>query len=98
MKPTVAPHTTYGTLDSNVTVQNGDTIRVFAVSCYNGSGAPVKVQLQFADGSGVYADIGVKVGETELWDNKFLADRGLRVASVGSSAATVSVFHSGGGS
>jgi hypothetical protein len=98
MKPTVAPRHTYGTLEANVTVANGSTIRVLKVSVYNGTGAPQKVSLQYGDGSSTYADIGVPSGQTVVYDVGFLADFGLRVASLGDANASVSVFHSNEGS
>ena len=98
MTPTVAPKHTYGTLDANVIVENSASVRIFNISIYNGTGASTKFQLQYADGSGVYADVGVASGQTYIYEVKFLANQGLRIASVSDADATVSIFHSGGGS
>ena len=98
MKPTVAPVTTYGTLDSDVTVESSQTIRVFWISFWNGTGVPQKFQLQYAIGSGTYADVAVPTNQTYVYEVHFLADFGLKIPSVGSSDASVSVFHSHGGS
>jgi hypothetical protein len=94
----VAPRHTYGELDADVLVESGETIRVFDVSCYNGTGQAAKFQLQYADGSANYADIGVPSGQTVIYDIQFLADFGLKVLSLGTANASVSIFHSHGGS
>ena len=97
MKPTVAPKHTYGTLGSNVTVESGESIRVFKISFYNGTPIPQKFQIQYADGSATYADVSAGSGDTYVYDVQFLADFGVRIASVADADATVSIFHSGGG-
>ena len=98
MTPTVAPKHTYGTLDANVTVESSASVRVYNISFYNGTAMPQKFQIQYADGSSIYADVSAKSGETVIYEVRFLADFGLRIASIGDVLATVSVFHSGGGS
>jgi hypothetical protein len=96
--PTVAPVTTYGLLSSTVTIESGETIRVFGLSVWNGTGAPQRVQLQRADTSATFIDLAVPANRTEVFNIKFLAPWGLQVASLGDANASVTVYHSHGGS
>lgn len=89
---------TVGTLDTNLTVENGESVSVYDINISNASGSNIEVDVQDVLGASIMK-IPVSAGSQNREVSPFLADYGIQLAlvpTVGGSV-TATVFHSHGG-
>ena len=84
------------TLDNGVTVESGNSVRVFTIVMDNGSGSAVQVTFQNGAGTATIFTASVPANDSKVinFEESALFDAGVRNASGGSSDVRVTYFHS----
>jgi hypothetical protein len=88
---------TYGTLDSNLVVESGETVSVFGIYLSNFTGGTVEYLITESDLTTPIMNIVVTTNQAFSSDVKFLADNGIAILSLGDANATATIFHSAAG-
>jgi len=93
-----AAKVTTGALDSDLSIETGNTITVFCIVVANQNDAAV-TDVDIKDGDGnVIIPIAVPQNDTVVIDAVWVADNGITVSSLSDANVHVTVFHSQAGS
>lgn len=96
--PQIATRVSRGTLDADVVIESGQTIRVHSVIVTNGSAGSVAVDFKIGDGTGdPILTLCANTLGCIVFDGKWLADKGLSADSLGDADVVVNVIHSAPG-
>ena len=92
-----APKKSRFRLDQNRTVELGESIRVYGMILSNRTGSAQVVEITDNNNFYFMDPISIQSTDSKVIPIKFLADKGLKFVSAGTTQVGVTVFHSHGG-
>ncbi len=85
------------TLDADQTIESGEPIAVFFIIVSNAHSDAAEVDFQTGDGTATEFTVSVPANDSIVLDVPYIADKGIKLPSIGNANVIVSVFHSAPG-